>query len=243
MVKPVLIIQNDPNEGAGQLSTLMHDRNIRQQTVLGATTDYADLDNNEFAALVILGGAQSVCEPVEAPYVYEQIRLCERFMAANKPIAGFCLGAQVLACAVGGRVAPGEVKEIGWYDLQLTNAAAEDLLMRGHPRTLLSYHFHGDRIEEVPGCTNLASSELTSIQLFRHGSNAYGFQYHAEVDRPLLNAMCANNREYLASHGIDAHAIISESSVHLPEFERRCRAVLSAWLDLVTDAPGKPSAI
>lgn len=234
-MKPVLIVQNDAKEGAGQLSTLMAERGIPQHTVFGYNADYGELRSDPYSALVVLGGAQSVCDTGNDPYLLDEIGLCQDFLSASKPIAGFCLGAQILARSVGGRVAPGAQKEIGWYDLTLDDAAADDALMKAHPKRLLSYHFHGDRIETVPNCVKLASSELTEFQLFRCRHNAYGFQYHAEVDGPLVETMCLNNSDYLASSGFDAQAIIDDSRLHMPAFERHCRDVLTRWLDLFAD--------
>lgn len=231
-MKPILIVQNDAKEGAGQLATLLNRRGLAQHQVMGPDADYSELDADRFSALVILGGAQGAYETKEYPYLLDEMRLCEAFMEDGKPIAGFCLGAQILACALGGEVLPNTRKEIGWYDLELTDAAADDPLLQDHPKSLLSYHFHGDFIKEVPGAVNLASSAMTENQLFRHGSNVYGFQYHAEVDRPLLEIMCRNNSDYLRSNGFDAETIIAETAANLPEFERRCGVVLNRWLDL-----------
>jgi len=232
-MKPILVIRNDPHEGAGALATTIAGRGLEQRTVLGWKADYAKLPSGAFSALVVLGGAQSAYETEQYPYLSEEMRLCRDFIGEEKPIAGFCLGAQLLACAVGGEVVPGKRKEIGWYDLVLTEAAANDPVMKGHPETLLSYHFHGDIIAKVPGATRLAQSAMTECQLFRYGNSAYGFQYHAEVDRPLLEIMCRNNRDYMASNGFDAETIIAESKTRLPAFERHCRAALERWLDLI----------
>jgi GMP synthase (glutamine-hydrolysing) len=81
---------------------------------------------------------------------------------------------------------------------------------------------------------NLASSNLTDCQLFRYGANVYGFQYHAEVDQPLLEVMCRNNADYMASNGFDAEAIIAQSQENLPTFAGACKGALNRWLDLVT---------
>jgi len=234
-MNPVLIIQNDAKEGAGQLSTLIAERGLKQETVFGYDTDYAQLANDAYSALVVLGGAQSAYETDEYPYLTHEIALCREFMEAGKPIAGFCLGAQILARALGGEVVPGAQKEIGWYDLELTDAAAGDAILQGHPKTLLAYHFHGDRIEDVPGAVNLASSAMTACQLFRHGTGVYGFQYHAEVDQKLVELMCRNNAGYMASNGFDAESIIEESRAALPAFAEACKQVLNRWLDLVSD--------
>lgn len=239
MVKPVLVIQNDAKEGAGQLATLIGKHGLEQRTVLGYDTDYDGMRSGDYSALVVLGGAQSAYETEEYPYLTREIALCRDFMDAGKPIAGFCLGAQILARALGGEVVPGAEKEIGWYDLELTEEGASDPLMEGHPRKLLSYHFHGDRIAEVPGAANLASSDITACQLFRHGDNVYGFQYHAEVDQPLIDVMCRNNADYLASNGFDAETIIAQSEANMPAFERACQQVLNRWIDLAANEERK----
>ncbi|HYN00289.1 MAG TPA: type 1 glutamine amidotransferase, partial [Aestuariivirgaceae bacterium] len=180
-MKPILIVQNDHHEGAGALATLIAERGLEQHSVLGSKADYTKLPSGAFGALVVLGGAQSAYETDKYPYLLVQMQLCRDFIAAGKPIAGFCLGAQILACAVGGEVVPGKRKEIGWYDLVLTEDGTNDPLMQEHPRKLLSYHFHGDVIANVPDATRLAFSDMTECQLFRYGEAAYGFQYHAEA--------------------------------------------------------------
>ena len=232
-MKPILILQNDQHEGAGTLATLIAVRGLEQRTVLGWEADYAKLSPVAFSGLVVLGGAQSAYETDQYPYLSGEMQLCRDFIGEGKPVAGFCLGAQLLASAVGGEVVPGKRKEIGWYDLMLTDAGANDPLMQDHPPKLLSYHFHGDVIADVPDGERLAFSDMTEFQLFRYGPSAYGFQYHAEVDRPLLETMCRNNRDYMASNGFDAETIIAESATRLPPFERHCRATLERWLDLV----------
>ncbi len=232
-MKPVLVIQNDPKEGAGQLATLIAVRGLGQETVFGYDTDYDRLRAADYSALVLLGGAQSAYETDTYPFISREIALSRDFMDQGKPIAGFCLGAQILARALGGEVAPGAEKEIGWYDLELSDAADADALMAAHPRKLLSYHFHGDRIEDVPGAVTLASSAITPCQLFRYGANVYGFQYHAEVDRDLVEVMCRNNADYMASNGFDAEAVIAQSGKNMPAFAAACKDVLDRWLDLV----------
>lgn len=231
-MQPILIIQNDAKEGAGQLNTLLAKNGIKQETVFGYSTDYSRLRPAGYSGLVMLGGAQSAYETDKHPFLQNEIDLCQSFMEAGKPIAGFCLGAQILACALGGEVLSGDRKEIGWYDLILNEPAANDPLIHDHPKTLLSYHFHGDFIKDVPGAIRLAHSAITEWQLFRYGSNVYGFQYHAEVDQQLIEIMCRNNSAYMATSGVDAETVIDESRTNLPEFEARCGQVLNRWVDL-----------
>jgi len=233
---PVLIIQNDPQEGAGLLAVLMAKRGLSQLIVQGFNAPYAELTPERFSALIVLGGAQSAYETEIYPYLKWEMALVNSFIKADKPVAGFCLGAQILAAALGGDICPGTQKEIGWYDLTLRKEAADDPLLKGHPQTLLSYHFHGDVISHVPNSVVLASSAMTPWQTFRHGQKAYGFQYHAEVNRSLLADMCRNNESYLAANSIDAEALIVASQPHLPDFEYHCSGVLERWLDLFSIA-------
>ena len=233
MTKPVLIIQNDAKEGAGLLSTLIDERGLPQKTILGETADFSRLEADDYNGLVILGGAQSAYETDLYPFIEKEMDLCEAFIADAKPVAGFCLGAQIIACALGGRVVPGKQKEIGWYDLYLTDAALQDPLLAKHPQKLIAYHFHGDVIELPPDAANLAYSDLTTCQLFRSGKSTYGFQYHAEVDLALIEAMCANNTSYMTSYGFDPDAIVQSSRKRITDFEQANRRVLGGWLDLV----------
>lgn len=239
---PILIIQNDPHEGAGQLSTVLVRRGIEQETVLGYSTRYESLSPKSYNGLAVLGGAQGAYETDKYPYLQEEMDICLAFLEAGKPIAGFCLGAQILARALGGEVVLSDRKEIGWHDLTLSEPAASDALMGRHPRTLLAYHFHGDVIKSVPEGVNLARSAMTEWQLFRFGSNVYGFQYHAEVDQPLIEVMCRNNSAYMAANGVDAETIIDQSRRNLPRFGSHCERVLNRWVDLCNSELEQPAA-
>lgn len=103
---PLLIIQNDAKEGAGQLLTLLSRRGMHPHVVMGPSLPELPLDAGRFGGLVVLGGAQGAYETADYPYLGDEMRLCERFIAKGRPVAGFCLGAQILACALGGTVVP-----------------------------------------------------------------------------------------------------------------------------------------
>jgi GMP synthase (glutamine-hydrolysing) len=136
-MKPVLIVQNDEYEGAGQLASLLSNRDFETRYVHGYATNYAELTPDRFSGLVVLGGAQGAYETDTYPYLLEEMNTCRAFIEADKPIVGLCLGAQLLACAVGGKVLPNDRKEIDWHDIVLTDAAADNQLMHDHPQSLL----------------------------------------------------------------------------------------------------------
>lgn len=235
MTQPLLIIQNDTHEGAGLLATLAAECGQAVEQQLGWEIDYVDLNPDDYAALVLLGGAQGAYETDTYPYLADEIALTRRFIAADKYVLGFCLGAQLLAVALGGQVHSNPQKEIGFGDIMLSDAGMIDPLLRGQPTRHEAFHFHGDYIEPPSDCVTLASSPLTACQLFRHGKASYGFQYHAEIDRPLLEVMCRNNADYMAANGFDADTVIEQAEQYLDSVEARDRQLLSRWLDRLQD--------
>lgn len=237
-MKPVLIIQNDAAEGAGTLARCLDERGYDMDTHLGWDAAVAQLDPADYSGLVVLGGVQSVYETDQYPYLLDEIALIRRFIGADRPVIGLCLGGQLIAAALGGRVYPGEQKEIGWHEIRLAPEAVADPLLRLHPSVANAFHFHGDCFDTPPGCINLASSALTPAQLFRLGDRVYGFQFHPEMDTDLVGVMCRQNIDYMAANGSNAGDVIAESAEKLPAYHQRTRPMFEAWIDLL-DASDK----
>jgi len=235
-MKPVLIIQNDAKEGPGLLGLCLSERGYDMDTRLGWDDTVAQLDPADYSGLVVLGGVQGVYESDQYPYLSDEIALIRRFIGADRPVIGLCLGGQLIAAALGGRVYPSEQKEIGWHEIRLAPEAGTDPLLRLHPAVAKAFHFHGDCFDTPPGCINLASSALTDAQLFRLGDRVYGFQFHPEMDTDLVDIMCRQNTEYMAANGSDADAVIAESRDKLPAYQQRTRPMFEAWVDLLDAA-------
>jgi GMP synthase (glutamine-hydrolysing) len=227
----VLVIRNDVNEGAGQLGRLISMRGYDQLELLGWETDYTSLNPANFSGLVVLGGAQAAYETDTYPYLADEIELIRAFLDAGLPIVGLCLGAQLLATALGGKVRQNDQKELGWFEITITGDGKKDALMKHHPANAPAFHFHGDYFDMPPDCVNLASSALTQCQLFRCKDNVYGFQYHVEVDYPLIEVMCLNNQGYMADNGVDAEAVVNQSIGMIDDYIIRSGNILNAWLD------------
>ncbi len=232
-MKKVLIIQNDVKEGAGQLQQLLRERKIEVEVIFGWNLPPDMAVETIYAGMVILGGTQAVYEKTAHPYLENQIMLCQDIINSGLPILGICLGAQILGAALGGEVKPNAEKEIGWYDLTLTQEAQEDPLLSGYPAVAPAYHFHGDFFNLPPTCIRLAQSEMTYCQVFRFRENVYGFQYHLEVDQALIETMCHNNAEYMNKNGFDANTIIKQSLAHIEQFKHNNATVLNHWIDLL----------
>jgi GMP synthase (glutamine-hydrolysing) len=227
----LLVIRNDEKEGSGQFGKLLAFRGFTQLELLGWEADYSSLSPNQFSGLLVLGGAQGAYEIETYPYLTHEIKLISDFIEAGLPVMGLCLGAQLLATALGGEVRRNAQKELGWADICVNEAGQQDDLMKHHPQVAHAFHFHGDYFDVPPGCISLASSDLTQCQLFRFKDNVYGFQYHVEVDYPLIKIMCLNNMEYMASHGFDALEVVDQSLDRLDDYINRSANILNAWID------------
>ena len=155
---------------------------------------------DQFAGLVVMGGPMSATDDKGFATRADEIRLLAEALEIGLPALGVCLGAQLLAVAAGGRVFPGSKgPEIGWAPIQLTAAAADDPLFVTAPSDFTVLHWHGDTYETPAGAVHLATSERYPQQAFRTGANAWGLQFHLEVDESAVG-------EFLRVFGADAFA-------------------------------------
>ena len=130
--------------------------------------------------LVVLGGPVGVYEGHLYPFLDEELGLLRCRLAAGAPTLGICLGAQLMAHALGARVAPGSAKEIGWAPVELTDAGRIGPLR--HLEGVQVLHWHGDAFDLPPGTECLASTARCANQAFALGRTALGFQFHPEAN-------------------------------------------------------------
>jgi GMP synthase (glutamine-hydrolysing) len=189
----VLILKNISTEGPGTIEDFLCEQAIVYRTV--ELEKEAVPKAEEFDTLVMLGGPMSVNEEEIYPYIKKEMELVREFIAAGKRVFGVCLGAQIMAKALGAKVYEGPEKEIGWYDIELTEDGIRDPLMKKlavHPRAgdfwrrFRVFHWHGETFDIPPGAARLAKSALYANQAFRYGNDAYAFQFHIEVKKEMI---------------------------------------------------------
>jgi GMP synthase-like glutamine amidotransferase len=162
----------------------------------GVSVEFADLyreasplpDISSAAGLIFMGGPMSAND--DLTYLRHELRYIRQAVERGQPVLGVCLGAQLLAKALGARVYRNPVKEIGWFDIALTDAALEDPLFAGLDRTQTVFQWHGETFDLPAGATWLASSEACVHQAFRVAANVYGLQFHLEVTPEMIAAWC-----------------------------------------------------
>jgi len=164
-----------------------------------------------------------------------ELSLIESALKAQRPVLGVCLGSQLLAAALGSPVVAGRQKEIGWYPLQLTPSASDDALWGGvDPLTV--FHWHGDVFSLPHGAVHLASSALTPVQIFRYGSNTYGFLCHLEVNEALIAGMQSAFAGELRQAGLTTEQMDRGTQMHLPQLQSTANIIWTRWAKLVAQA-------
>ena len=204
----VLIVKNVAAEGPGTIEDHLRSANIpfniidlSQRRLLPSAHDYSHL--------IILGGPMAVYEMDRTPYLRDEADFIEAAIRAEKHVLGVCLGSQLLAHVLGSRVYPGKQKEIGWYDVELTEAGMQDpcmseLAVPGRKAAQV-FQWHGDTFDLPSGSMRLASSDLFPNQAFRHGDRIYALQFHIEVTPQIVTGWLRNER------GVDVHLIDKRS--------------------------------
>jgi GMP synthase (glutamine-hydrolysing) len=138
--------------------------------------------------LIVLGGPMSAYEADAYPFLQTEIDFIQRYLDAARPVLGICLGAQLIAAAASAAVYPGaHGKEIGWADVQLTDAGSADPIWAGFPNRFATFHWHSDSFDLPDGAVLLGTSDRYP-QAFRLGANVYAVQFHPEVVPPELES-------------------------------------------------------
>lgn len=180
-----LILTHVPHEGPGTIGDFLREEGAAVETV--PLHDGAPLPADPAAAdlVVSMGGPMNVYEDWKFPFLADETAFLQRAIAADIPVIGICLGAQLIARAWGARVYRAPVEEIGWGTVRLTGEGREDPLFQGIPETMNVLQWHGDTFDVPDGGVLLAAGEDVPHQAFRVG-RAWGLQFHVEVDRPML---------------------------------------------------------
>lgn len=234
----VLVLQHVECEGLGSIQSALDRAGLSTETVPIFRGAAIPSDLNEHRGLIVMGGPMSVYEQDRYSHIRDELRLIGTAVAANKPVLGVCLGSQLLAAALGGTVTSNRPKEIGWYEVRLTAAAASDALFAGLPQELVPFHWHGDIFSLPPGAVSLAASALTPHQAFRYGRSAYGLLFHMEVTQPAIRTMLDTFADEVRTEGIDAQSILRNAGGNLAKLDPVGSRVFDRWAGLLKMATG-----
>jgi GMP synthase (glutamine-hydrolysing) len=182
----ILVFQHVAAEPLGTLDPLIRRRGHRIRFVNFEREPDTQPDVDRYRGLVVLGGPMNVDQTEKHPHLTTEIGAIKEALARDIPILGICLGAQLLAAALGANVRPNNVREIGWYPLHPTGEAARDPLCRHLAERQHVFQWHAYTFDLPPGAVHLASTPTCPNQAFRFGDRAYGLQFHLEADENLI---------------------------------------------------------
>jgi GMP synthase (glutamine-hydrolysing) len=225
-------LRHVPFESLGILSDALATRGFETNVIDVPLTALPHDTLADAELLIVLGGPIGAYEEQLYPFIADELAILERRLKANKPTLGICLGAQLLARALGARVYPGQAKEIGWAPLQLTSEGAAGPLGAVGNHAVL--HWHGDTFDLPSGATRLASTPVTPNQAFAWQRTAVALQFHLEVTALDLEAWLVGHTCELAHWG---QSTIPELRRANREFAPRLRlaaeqafgAILDPW--------------
>jgi GMP synthase (glutamine-hydrolysing) len=184
-VMNVLVMKHVDIEGPGLIEACLSQEKIPYQILtLESGLHLPKLDN--LTHLVILGGPMNVYEEDRYPFLKIEDLFIKEAIQRGKSILGICLGAQLIAKALGAKVFKAPVREIGWYDVSLTRIGSIDPFFSQLPKTFPVFQWHEDTFEIPHSAILIATSSAVPYQAFRYGDNAYGLQFHLEVTREMI---------------------------------------------------------
>ncbi|OFW06001.1 MAG: hypothetical protein A3I61_14000 [Acidobacteria bacterium RIFCSPLOWO2_02_FULL_68_18] len=221
MAQKWIVIQHVSFEGPGLIAAAAEARGLAVE-VRRMDLGHAVPPMAEVAGLVVMGGPMGVHDVASHPYLVAEQQLLRAAVERDVPVLGVCLGAQLLAAALGARVYTGPEAEVGAGDVILTADGVVDPVLGGGGATLPVIHWHQDTFELPPGATHLARSTRYAHQAFRVGRHAYAFQFHAEVDRSLAADWAPR---------LPPGIVIAED--RRAEIERSGRRIVSRFFDAV----------
>jgi GMP synthase (glutamine-hydrolysing) len=180
---------------------------------------------SDFDMLTIMGGPMSVNDEDQFSWLALEIALVRAAIPADKTVLGICLGAQIIAKALGARIYSGSTKEIGWFPVQRTGVHP---LFDGLPDSFTPFHWHGETFDLPHEGKLLAKSEITETQAFAVGQRVLGLQFHMEATEDSVRALLKG-----AAHEI-GHGVFEQQPATILASIDQCES-LHPLLDIVLD--------
>jgi GMP synthase (glutamine-hydrolysing) len=185
-VKRILVCQHVAFELLGTLDPLFKSYGFRVRYVNFGREPHATPSLDRYHGLVLLGGPMSADDDANHPHLLTETELVRDAIERGIPVLGICLGAQLIARALGAALRPSPKPEIGWYEVSLTEAGREDPMLSHFAESEWIFQWHGDTFDIPDGAVHLASSSFCPNQAFRYGDRTYALQFHLEIDEALI---------------------------------------------------------
>lgn len=230
-MKTAIAIRHVPFEDLGNLEPVLRTHGYHIEYREAGLYPLADIDRG-VDLLVVLGGPIGAYEEEIYPFIRDELLLLENRLKQDRPTLGICLGAQLMARALGARVYPGSGKEIGWKPLTLTWAAGASPLKYLDGAHVL--HWHGDTFDLPNGALHLAATAAYANQAFTWGKRGLALQFHSEVATPPLERWYIGHAcEIAGTKGVSVASLRADATRFAPPLQSRAIAFWGSWLSAV----------
>lgn len=185
----------------------------------------------DFDFLAVMGGPMNVYEHDVYPWLIVEKQFIGQAIDAGKKVIGVCLGGQLIADVLGGKVTKNQYPEIGWHPIRFTPQARQLPLFAGFPEDPTVFHWHGDTFAIPPGAIHLASSQACTNQAFLYGSTVLGLQFHLEYSEDSIQAMlkdCQN--ELIPSPYVQSAKLIQQNLPLVPTVQSYLNRLLDQFM-------------
>ena len=234
-VKRILVCQHVAFEILGTLDPLFKSFGFRIRYVNFDREPNATPSLDRYQGLVLLGGPMSADDDENHPHLLTETKLVCEAIERGIPVLGICLGAQLIARALGAALMPSPKPEIGWYQVSLTEEGRRDPMLSHFAESEWIFQWHGDTFDIPDGAVHLASSAFCPNQAFRYGDRTYGLQFHLEVDQALIERWLnvPVHQEQLRSLGdaVDPDDIRRETRERIGRLKQLSDATFSTFVE------------
>lgn len=234
-MKPIAVFRHVVCEGPGYFHEVLGRNHIDYELIAIDSGDPIPKTPKSYSALIFLGGPMSVNDPLA--WISRELDLIRAAQSSGVPILGICLGAQLIAKALGGTVRKNEFHEIGWFPVTHSRKATSKTWLCGTPSYTPAFHWHGETFDIPEGATHLWSSAACMNQGFAIG-NTLALQFHIEITEEMIDLWTSEHRPELSERQTwvqSRNSILRDTATYLPTLRNVADTMIAQWLQPISE--------
>ena len=215
----IIVLQHDAANRPGRLGVTFRDHAFRLDVRRLYEGDAVPADFDGVEGVIALGGAPNVGD--DTPWMQAELECLRAAHERQLPVVGVCLGAQMIAKALGGEVAPLDKPAAGFQTVAITPLGQIEPILAGMPWKSRQLCLNAQGVKTLPqGAQLLATSEACKVMAFKVGMRTYAFQHHIEADKDIMNDLLAGASKMLGDAGVTPSEVRAQGELHYANFAR-----------------------